>query len=216
MSAYILAIGFGFVFSFVAFLVGSIPFGYLIGRFFYSTDLRTRGSGNIGTMNELRTLGKGGAAAVLILDGLKGAIPVLVGKFFWGATDTSSQWLLASLGAAAVLGHCFSPWLGWKGGKGVATSLGVIFALSLEAGVVFVLAWIILGLVVTQFASVGSMGASIVAPIALWFLTGSVPFTAYGVFAAIFIAWAHRENLARLQSGNENKISLFRGKSEPS
>lgn len=196
----------------IAFLLGSIPFGYVVGRMFYSTDLRTQGSGNIGTMNALRTLGKGGAVVVLILDGLKGALPVIVGKLFWGDSIPAVQWLLAAFAVAAVLGHCFSPWLGWKGGKGVATSLGAIFALSWPAGIVFVLTWVLGGLIVTQFASVGSMLASIVAPLALWRLTGSAPFALYGVFAAIFIVWTHRENLARLRAGTENRINLFRGK----
>jgi glycerol-3-phosphate acyltransferase PlsY len=213
MSAIVLAIGFGFVQSFLAFLIGSIPFGYLIGRFFYSTDLRTQGSGNIGAMNALRTLGKGGAVAVLLLDALKGALPVLLGRLFWGNADLSSQWLLAALGIAAVLGHCFSPWLGWKGGKGVATSFGVIFALSWPAGMVCVLAWVLGGLIVTQYSSVGSMLANLVSPIALWSLTGSLPFTIYGLFAGLFIVWTHRENIARLRSGTENRIGLFRGKS---
>lgn len=196
----------------VSFLLGSIPFGFIVGRFFYSTDLRTQGSGNIGTMNALRTLGKTGAAVVLVLDGFKGALPVLLGKAVWGATDPAAQWMLAAFAVAAVLGHCFSPWLGWKGGKGVATSLGAIFALSWPAGMVFVLTWILGGLIVTQYASVGSMLASIVAPLALWRLTGSGPFALYGVFAAVFIVWTHRENVARLRAGTENRIGLFRGK----
>ena len=196
----------------IAFLIGSIPFGYVIGRIFFSTDLRAQGSGNIGAMNALRTLGKGGAVSVLLLDVLKGAIPIIVGRLLFGTTDESAQWLLAAMGTSAVLGHCFSPWLGWKGGKGVATSLGVIAAMSWQAGLIFVLAWIIGGLVLTQYSSVGSMLANVVSPFALWFFTGSLPLTAYGIFAAFFIIWTHRENIARLQAGSENRISFFRGK----
>ena len=196
----------------VAFLLGSIPFGFIVGRFFYSTDIRTQGSGNIGTMNALRTLGKTGAAIVLVLDVVKGALPVLIGRAIFGANDPAAQWMLAAFATAAVLGHCFSPWLGWKGGKGVATSLGAIFALSWPAGMVFVLTWILGGLIITQYSSVGSMLASIVAPLALWRLTESVPFALYGLFAAIFIVWTHRENVVRLRAGSENRISLFRGK----
>ena len=116
------------------FLIGSIPFGYLIGRFFYRTDIRKSGSGNIGAMNALRTLGKGGAIAVLLLDALKGCAPVvyyaLVRSFVTQRLDsTRSAAAHRSPQRRAVLGHCFSPWLGWKGGKGVATSFGAIFAL---------------------------------------------------------------------------------------
>src|SRR5512146_1717426 len=212
MSAFVLAFGFGFVFSFVAFLIGSIPFGYLIGRLFYSTDLRAQGSGNIGAMNALRTLGKTGAVAVLILDAFKGALPVLVARVLWGSTDASSQWLLTALACAAVLGHCFSPWLGWKGGKGVATSFGAIFAICWPAGIVCVLAWMIGGLALTQFSSVGSMFANLVAPVALWTLTGSGAFALYGVFAGLFIVYTHRENIGRLRAGTENRPPPLRQK----
>lgn len=183
-----------------SFLIGSIPFGYLIGRFVYRTDLRKHGSGNIGAMNALRTLGKGGALAVLLLDAAKGAIPVL-------AVHTPA---LASLAAAcAVLGHCYSPWLGWKGGKGVATSFGAIFALSWPAGLVVVVVWMLGALVLTRYSSVGSMLGNIAAPFALFFFTRSIPETVFGVFAALFILWTHRENIVRLRAGTEGPIRLF-------
>ncbi len=201
------------LFTLGAFVVGSIPFGYLIGRFVYRTDIRTQGSGNIGAMNALRTLGKGGAIAVLLLDAAKGFLPtllpfvVLAGKA--GAWDIAA--VIASIGAAAaVLGHCFSPWLGWKGGKGVATSIGAIFALSWKAGIVVVLAYAAGALAITQYSSVGSMLANIVAPVALWIFSRSLAEAAYGIFAAAFILWTHRENVARLKGGTENRIRLFR------
>jgi glycerol-3-phosphate acyltransferase PlsY len=188
-----------------AFLIGSIPFGYLIGRFFYRTDLRTSGSGNIGAMNALRTLGKGGAIAVLLLDAAKGFLPVFLLLLL------RSDSVLASLaGALAVLGHCFSPWLGWKGGKGVATSVGVILALSWPALIVFVLTWILGALVVSRYSSVGSMLASIIAPFALFFFTREYAPAAYGVFSALLIIWMHRENIARLRQGTEGPLNLFK------
>ncbi len=201
----------------VSFLIGSIPFGYLIGRFFYRTDLRQSGSGNIGAMNALRTLGKGGALSVLILDALKGAIPVLIAlhpdaidfrstHLLWSHTD-----VYAALAATfAVLGHCFSPWLGWKGGKGVATSFGAIFALSWAAGLFAVLGWVVGALLVTRYSSVGSMLANIIAPFALFYFTRSSAEAAYGVFVAFFVMWTHRENIIRLRTGTENRISLSR------
>jgi glycerol-3-phosphate acyltransferase PlsY len=189
----------------VAFLVGSVPFGYLIGRLFYHTDLRAEGSGNIGAMNALRTLGKTGGAAVLVLDAVKGFVPVfLTAMYFHG-----SQLAEAMVAAAAVLGHCFSPWLRWRGGKGVATSFGAIFGLSWPAGLVAVGGWIA-GAILTQYSSVGSMIGSALAPVALWFFTGSPALTVYGVFAACFIAYTHRENAARLRSGTEGPIRLFK------
>lgn len=192
------------------FLIGSIPFGFLIGRFFYRTDLRKSGSGNIGAMNALRTLGKTGAAAVLVLDALKGAVPVIALRFlFSGSESDVAQSAYALAAGFAVLGHCFSPWLRWKGGKGVATSVGAIFALSWPAGFVVVLAWIVGALAITKFSSVGSMLANIVAPLALFYFTRSWAETLYGIFVALFIMWTHRENIERLRNGTENRISLF-------
>jgi glycerol-3-phosphate acyltransferase PlsY len=188
-----------------SFLVGSIPFGLVIGRLFYRTDIRKSGSGNIGAMNALRTLGKKGAIAVLLLDAAKGVIPVIV------VTGTLHSHLLESTAALfAVLGHCFSPWLGWRGGKGVATSFGAIFALSWPAGAVCICAWIAGALLVTRFSSVGSMFANVIAPIALYYFTRSPSETLYGIIVAILIIWTHRENIARLRSGTENPIRLFK------
>jgi glycerol-3-phosphate acyltransferase PlsY len=200
--------------SFVgAFLIGSIPFGYLIGRFFYRTDIRTQGSGNIGAMNALRTLGRGGAIAVLLLDALKGFVPTFWALgFFAGHLDVESlpptEQILASLVAAGtVLGHCFSPWLRFRGGKGVATSFGAIFALSWPAGLVATAGWVA-GAAITRYSSVGSMLGSVLAPFAIWYFTRSVPETAYGIFAAVLILFTHRENLRRLRAGTEGPIRL--------
>lgn len=184
-----------------AFLIGSIPFGYVIGRLFYRTDIRTQGSGNIGAMNALRTMGKSGAVAVLLLDALKGFVPTLLALIFLG------QICAAIVAAGAILGHCYSPWLKWKGGKGVATSFGAIFALSWKAGLIAVAGWIA-GAAVTHYSSVGSMLGSVLAPIALWFFTGSISETAYGVFAAILIVVKHRDNIGRIRAGTEGPIRL--------
>ena len=191
----------------VAFLVGSIPFGYLIARFFYHADIRKSGSGNIGAMNALRTVGRTAAVAVLLLDAAKGVIPVALCLH---ALDSE---LLASVAAVcAVLGHCFSPWLGWKGGKGVATAFGAIFALSWPAGLVIVAVWIIAALGFTRYSSVGSMLGSLASPFALYAFTRSLPEAAFGVFTAVFILWTHRENIGRLRKGTEGPIRLFQRK----
>ncbi|HVA33945.1 MAG TPA: glycerol-3-phosphate 1-O-acyltransferase PlsY [Candidatus Baltobacteraceae bacterium] len=186
----------------VAFAIGSIPFGYLIGRAFYRTDIRTQGSGNIGAMNALRTLGKGGAIAVLLLDALKGFAPTFYVASHWAFGLHATAAIAA---AGAVLGHCYSPWLRGKGGKGVATSFGAIFGLSWPAGLVAVAGWLA-GALTTRYSSVGSMLGSLLAPIALWFFTHSTAETLYGVFAAIVIIVKHRDNLARLRAGTEGPI----------
>jgi acyl phosphate:glycerol-3-phosphate acyltransferase len=185
-----------------AFLIGSIPFGYVIGRIFYRIDIRKQGSGNIGAMNALRTLGSAGALAVLLLDALKGFGPTFVALAL-----SRSETLAAMVAAAAVIGHCFSPWLRFKGGKGVATSFGAIFGLSWQAGLVTVAAWLF-GAAVTHYSSVGSMLGSLVAPLALLFLTRSTAETAYGIFAAILIIVKHRDNIGRLFAGTEGPIRL--------
>ncbi len=208
----------------VAFLIGSIPFGYLIGRFVYKIDIRKSGSGNIGAMNALRTMGKGGAVAVLLLDALKGFGPVFLiqtqvhvhGNIAWsqGGTNVplSLTHALASIVAfATVLGHCFSPWLGWRGGKGVATSFGAIFAFSWQAGLVAVGGWVA-GALITQYSSVGSMFGSALAPVALWFFTGSLAETLYGAAAALLIIFMHRDNIGRLRAGTEGAIGFLRRK----
>ena len=200
----------------VAFGIGSIPFGYLIGRAFYRTDIRRSGSGNIGAMNALRTLGKGGAITVLLLDAAKGAAPVIAIRLALGGTISIASHVIptyevfASIAAAfAVLGHCLSPWLGWKGGKGVATAVGAIIALSWPAGLVVIGGWILGALILTRYSSVGSMLATAVSPFALFFFTRSIPETIFGAFAALFIIYTHRENLERLRTGTENPIPLF-------
>jgi acyl phosphate:glycerol-3-phosphate acyltransferase len=200
-----------------AFLIGSIPFGYVIGRLFYRTDIRSQGSGNIGAMNALRTLGKAGAIAVLLLDALKGFVPTLfTWHLFFGHLDIDPEnfppgheILAAIVASGAILGHCFSPWLRFKGGKGVATSFGAIFALSWPAGLVAVCGWL-LGAGITRYSSVGSMLGSVLAPFALWIFTHSLPETAYGVFAALLILYSHRENIRRLRTGTEGAIRLSR------
>jgi len=193
-----------------AFLFGSIPFGYLIGRFFYHIDIRAQGSGNIGAMNALRTMGKPGAIAVLLLDALKGFLPTyaIASYFHW---DDDASGIIALTGAMAVIGHCFSPWLKFKGGKGVATSFAVVFSLNWVAGLCCVAGWL-LGALTTGYSSVGSMFGSIVAPFALYFTTHNVAFTVYGIFAALLVIYKHRENIGRLRAGTESGISFLRRK----
>jgi acyl phosphate:glycerol-3-phosphate acyltransferase len=186
----------------VAFFVGAVPFGVLVSRAFYGTDIRRAGSGNIGAANALRTLGKRGAAAVLALDALKGFAPVLAFGALGGLTPAT----LAAL--AAVIGHCWSPFLGFKGGKGVATLLGTVIALWWPSGAAFGLVWIA-AVVACSYASVGSMLAAIAMAPVLWFGLGPIGFV-YGVVSALIIVYRHRENLERLRRGTENRLSLLK------
>ena len=140
-------------------------------------------------MNALRTLGKTGAIAVLLLDALKGFAPTLWALVFFRDRLDMEGWpptaqiIAALVATGAVLGHCFSPWLRFKGGKGVATSFGAIFAMSWPAGLVAAGGWLA-GAALTRYSSVGSMLGSALAPFAIWFFTRSLPETLYGVFSA--------------------------------
>ena len=188
----------------VAFAVGSVPFGVLISRAFYGTDIRQAGSGNIGAANALRTLGRRGAIVVLALDALKGFAPALAAGALGGPLAASAAAL------AAIVGHCWSPFLGFKGGKGVATAFGALFALWWPAGLAFVVVWIA-AVVATGYASVGSMLASIAMAPVLWFGLGPIGL-AYGILSAILIVTRHRENIDRLRRGTENRLSLLKAK----
>jgi len=189
---------------FCGFWIGAIPVGYIIGKLFYGIDIRTKGSGNIGAANAFRTMGKPGAISVLLLDAFKGFLPVMTAKM-----QGLDPLVIAFAAAAAVLGHCFSPFLGGKGGKGVATSAGAIIAMSWIAGAICAGGWFV-GAAITTFSSVGSILLNVVAPIALWYTTHERAYVAYGVFAAALILYTHRENITRILAGREHAIGLFR------
>ncbi len=201
----------------VAFLIGSVPFGIIVGRLFYGRDLRASGSGNIGAANALRSYGKAGGAAVLVLDALKGLVPVLLTYRIYG--DWIGFGIAPFVGAAAVFGHCFSPWLRGRGGKGVATWLGALFGISWIAGLAFIAIWLIV-VVPTRYAALGSIVASLLAPVVLWLVLRTPGFAespdrwmlpcAIAAFVALLIIWKHRENIVRLREGRENKLSLSR------
>jgi len=223
------------------FVIGSIPFGLIVGKI-YGVDIRQQGSGNIGAANALRAYGRFGGGLVLTLDAAKGfvaaaAVPIayanLGGSFSWcnvwpyvqypGFCDIGAAYDLGNLtnlvplaGLGAVVGHCYSPWLQFKGGKGVATFLGMIFALSWTSALIFVTVWLAI-VVPTRFASLGSIVASIVTPVVLWFTIHNFVYSGqreFGTFiaalTALLIVWKHRENITRLREGRENKIGFGR------
>jgi glycerol-3-phosphate acyltransferase PlsY len=181
----------------IGYLLGSIPFGLLLTRT-QGIDIRSVGSGNIGTTNVLRTGNKGLAAATLLLDGGKGAAAVLLGQHFGGV----EAGMLA--GVAAFLGHCFPIWLKFRGGKGVATLLGVALAAVPWAGVIALLAWVA-GAAATRYSSVGGLAAAVAAPVAAVALGAPHSAIALAIMAAILV-WKHRDNIARLRAGTESRI----------
>jgi glycerol-3-phosphate acyltransferase PlsY len=181
----------------MGYLLGSIPFGLLLTRAAGLGDIRNVGSGNIGATNVLRTGRKGLAAATLLLDALKGVIAVLI-------ADQVGQ--LAAVGAAAgaVIGHMFPVWLGFKGGKGVATTLGIMWGLSWPVGAVACATWLVMA-AVFRYSSLAALVAVVVAAIAAWFLTD--PRAAWLLTILVPLVWVrHHENIARLLNGTETKI----------
>lgn len=191
------------LFLLVAFgyLLGSIPFGVILTRLFGAGDLRQIGSGNIGATNVLRTGRKGLAAATLVLDGAKGAVAVLLARHFVPELGDHAAMIA---GAAAMIGHCYPVWLGFRGGKGVATLLGLALALAWPIGLVFAAVWI--GTVLlARISSLGGMLGAVSAPIAA--LGFGYPVYAAGLAGlALIVLWRHRENIARLRAGTEPRI----------
>ncbi|MDV7341671.1 glycerol-3-phosphate 1-O-acyltransferase PlsY [Terasakiella sp. A23] len=182
----------------MGYLLGSIPFGLLLTRLFNAGDLRQIGSGNIGTTNVLRTGRKGLAAATLLLDGGKGAVAVLLAGY-WYAPDAA---IVAGL--LAVFGHNFPMWLRFKGGKGVATTLGVLLALSWPAGVATCLTWLVVA-VAFRYSSLSALVAFAASPIYMYFL-GDENKAVLAVLLAVLGIARHHENIKRLMAGEESKI----------
>jgi len=183
----------------LAYLLGSIPFGLVLTRIAGLGDIRAIGSGNIGATNVLRTGRKGLAAATLLLDGAKGAVAVLVAARF--GPD------MAVLAAAGViLGHCFPVWLKFKGGKGVATTLGAWLALSWPVGLIACAVWLAVA-AVFRYSSLAAMLAIAAAPLAAWRIDGP-QFAELGVFIAVLVWIRHHENIRRLLRGEEGRISF--------
>ena len=182
----------------IGYLLGSIPFGLVITRLAGLGDIRAIGSGNIGTTNVLRTGRKDLAAATLVLDALKGTAAVLLARAF-GGPDAA---LVAAL--AAFLGHLFPVWLGFKGGKGVATYLGILAALAWPAAIVFAVVWIAVA-AISRYSSLSALTASLVSPIVVLLL--GHPNEAFLLSMLTLVLWVmHRANIRRLLDGTEPRI----------
>jgi acyl phosphate:glycerol-3-phosphate acyltransferase len=182
----------------LGYLLGSIPFGLLLTRAAGLGDVRTIGSGNIGATNVLRTGNKGLAAATLLLDGLKGTAAVLIANHYFGQAPA----MLAGLGA--FLGHLYPVWLRFRGGKGVATYIGVLLGLAWQGAAVFAFVWLVVAYA-SRISSLSALVASLAAPIAL-LLMGYVEIAGLAALMTLLILWKHRANIRRLSKGEEPRI----------
>ena len=190
----------------LGYLLGSVPFGLVLVRAAGLGDVRSIGSGNIGTTNVLRTGRKDLAAATLLLDAGKGALAVLIAA---GLSEGDAV-LMAFAGAGAFLGHCFPVWLRFHGGKGVATYIGTVLAFDWRVGLLICLVWLGAAFA-TRYSSAGALAASLAAPLLL-LLFGEMAFAVAALFMTALIYYRHRENIARLRAGTESKIGK---KNEP-
>ena len=187
------------IISILSYLIGSIPFGFLLTKLFLKKDIRNIGSGNIGATNVLRTGNKSIGYATLIFDIIKAVIPIIYLKL-----NYNDYILIASL--CIFLGHVFPIWLKFKGGKGVATYVGILFSINLYIGLVFIGVWFVTFLI-SKYSSLSSLFASLSVPIYLFIFTNQ----SFIFFSIMFILifYTHRENVKRLKNKEESKIKIY-------
>lgn len=201
----------------VCFLLGSIPWGVVISKVFFHKDIRSEGSGNIGTTNAVRTMGKAGGAAVFLLDFGKGLLAGFLSlAACWYLVPGAGLTLESPLSMetyqgigflACVWGHIFSPWLKFKGGKGIAVAVGSLFFTFGPIGALVELAVFVVVVALTRYVSAGSIAAAVACPfISLYLFWGEWAAWALCVVAAATVVWAHRSNIARLRVGTESRI----------
>lgn len=188
----------------VAYLLGSIPTGYLIVKSKTGDDIRTIGSGSTGATNVKRVLGKKWFFIVLLLDAFKGALPVLLASIF---VSVGSKYGLAPVLAAVavIIGHSKSCFLGFKGGKSVASGVGTILALNWVVGLIIAGIWSVITYS-TKYVSVGSIVALMISPFLMYFFKAPIAYVIYCGLGAVYIVYLHRENIKRLINGNESKV----------
>ena len=200
------------VMAIIAYLIGSINFSVIFSKKMAGFDVREKGSGNAGTTNMLRSVGKKAAAITLVCDILKGVVAILIalliGKII-GSANTSA--LVQTAGIAVILGHTFPIFFKFKGGKGVATSLGVLIMSNWQIGLICLVFALIL-IALTQMVSVGSIAAAVLYPVLTLFIPQNYiaegNYLIYSILLAVLIIFNHRENVKRLLNGTENRISL--------
>jgi glycerol-3-phosphate acyltransferase PlsY len=194
----------------LAFVIGSIPFGLIFTRG-SGIDLRSTGSKNIGATNVLRSVGKLPAILTLLFDALKGALPVIICRYILGNNSheiPSAELWMSATGLATVLGHMFSVFLRLKGGKGVATGIGVIAAFTPSVSLILIAIWIIVA-VVSRYSSLAALVASASLPIIYLIQSASVVKVSFGVILAALIIIKHKSNISNLISGAESKIGKY-------
>ena len=206
------------IMAIIAYLIGSVNFSILISKKKAGFDIREKGSGNAGTTNMLRSVGKGAALITLILDILKGVVTVLIAIFYsfilYKAFDVNlnSALLVQIAGIFVILGHTFPIYFGFKGGKGVATTLGILLVTNWHVGLICLVFALVL-IVITKMVSVGALGAAILFPV-LTVFTDQISFIKpgnyiiYSIIIAVIVCFNHRANIQRLMNGTENKISF--------
>ena len=188
----------------LAYLVGSIPTGYIIVKLFTGQDIRTIGSGSTGATNVKRVMGKKWFFTVMILDALKGALPVILASLF--ASSFKGIGLLPVVAAVAVIiGHSKSIFLNFTGGKSVASGVGTILALNWQVGLMIALIWAIITYA-SKYVSLGSIIALAVSPVLMWWCKAPVAYICYCALGAVYIICLHKSNIKRLIKGKENKV----------
>ena len=202
----------------IAYLIGSVNFSVIISKKMAGFDVREKGSGNAGSTNVLRTVGKKAAVLTLICDILKGVISILIAIFIGSIVkDVNKELLVQIAGIAVVLGHTFPIFFGFKGGKGVATSLGVILMSNWQIGLICLVFALVL-MALTRMVSLGSCGAAVLFPVLTLFMNENYTVLAdgksgktyfiYSIILAIIVLYNHRSNIKRILNGTENKLSF--------
>ncbi len=187
-----------------AYIIGSIPTGYIIVKAFTGQDIRTIGSGSTGATNVKRVMGKKWFFITLLLDAFKGALPVILAACF-AKTFTSIGLLPVLAAVAVILGHSKSIFLKFTGGKSVASGVGTILALNWQVGLIIAAIWAIVTFF-TRYVSVGSITALILSPLLMWAFKAPLAYVVYCALGALYIVWLHRSNIQRLIKGEENKV----------
>lgn len=197
----------------VGYLLGGIPWALIIGKRFFGIDPREHGSGNLGTTNVFRLLGWRAGGTTLVLDASKGALAVAIAKLVitpasWG--DLSAGWAAVAAGGAAVLGHAYSPYIRFQGGKGVATSAGVLAVLT-PVAVLFEVALFVTTIITARMVSVASLLCALAyPPLVFWLYPGSLPLKVTSIVLAVLVIWRHRTNIGRIVRGEETRIDFKR------
>ena len=193
---------------FLAYLIGSIPTSYIVGRLTKGIDIRKYGSGNVGATNTLRVLGKKMGALVLLMDMAKGAfcVVVLSAVFYGNQLNIGLPAFKACIAAFVVFGHIWTIFLKFKGGKGVATTCGVVLALAAAPALIAILIWLIV-VILSKYVSLSSLIMMLSLPLLLLAFNQPYPYVILAVTLLITISYTHRENIKRLATGRENKIT---------